>query len=64
MGSFYSGGAEYGSYGLNSMYLYGFEAFDFDVTGSTNAVTPEPSSLALFSTGLLGMAGVLRRRLA
>ena len=31
---------------------------------SVPAPTPEPSSIALFGTGLLGLAGAVRRRLA
>lgn len=31
---------------------------------SSSAVTPEPSSIALLGTGLLGFAGLLRKRLA
>ena len=31
---------------------------------SVTSVTPEPSSIALFTTGLVGMAGVMRKRLA
>jgi len=31
-------------------------------TGAINIPTPEPSSLALFGTGILGIAGMVRRR--
>jgi hypothetical protein len=44
---------------------------DFDYNDDTYvftniaaAPTPEPSSFALFGTGLLGVAGVLRRKFA
>jgi hypothetical protein len=32
-------------------------------SGDTNIVVPEPGSLTLMGTGLLGFAGVLRRKL-
>ncbi len=38
-----------------------FENVDINIT--SNAVTPEPGSIALFGTGLLGIAGTMRRRL-
>ena len=38
-------------------------AISQDVNGGTTTPTPEPASLALFGTGLLGFAGVLRRKL-
>ena len=34
----------------------------FSASGITNAPTPEPSSLILLGTGVLGAAGMLRRR--
>jgi hypothetical protein len=40
-----------------------FDIIDVDKNGSDPAV-PEPSSLALFGTGILGLAGAVRRRLA
>ncbi len=36
----------------------------FSTNGDTMTVTPEPSSIALFGTGLLGLAGVMKRRFA
>ena len=35
----------------------------FTLTGSTLGTTPEPSSILLFGSGILGLAGVLRRKL-
>ncbi len=36
----------------------------YDYTPNAVAATPEPSSIALLGTGLLGVAGVVRKRLA
>jgi hypothetical protein len=33
-------------------------------SGAINIPTPEPSSLALFGTGIIGVAGVMRRKIA
>ena len=35
----------------------------FTLTGQGPGTTPEPSSLALFGSGVLGLGGLLRRRL-
>lgn len=35
----------------------------FTLTGQGGGTTPEPSSLMLFGSGVLGLAGILRRRL-
>jgi hypothetical protein len=35
----------------------------FTITGPGGATTPEPSSILLFGSGIVGLAGVLRRRL-
>jgi hypothetical protein len=36
--------------------------FEVDGTTGTTATTPEPSTFALFSTGLAGILGIARRR--
>jgi len=37
---------------------------DFTITGSGGSgTTPEPSSIMLFGSGILGLAGLLRRKL-
>jgi hypothetical protein len=51
----------YGSSDLD----YNDDTFVFtDIAATPTSVTPEPSSLILFGTGLLGVAGTLRRKLA
>ena len=35
----------------------------FTITGGSTGTTPEPSSILLFGSGILGLAGVLRRKL-
>lgn len=48
---------------------YGGDAFGFARTAESGSwtdisQTPEPSTLALFGTGLLGFGGILKRKLA
>lgn len=38
------------------------EAFTIDGSGSGTGTTPEPSSILLFGSGLVGVAGILRRK--
>jgi len=42
----------------------GSSTFGFDVSTYGTSVTPEPTSLLLFGSGVLGLAGMLRRRMA
>jgi hypothetical protein len=39
------------------------ESESFTISGGTTGTTPEPSSIMLFGSGVLGLAGVLRRKL-
>jgi PEP-CTERM motif len=39
------------------------EAFTIGTSGGTTGSTPEPSSIMLFGSGILGLAGLLRRKL-
>lgn len=36
----------------------------FGLAPAASSITPEPSSFALLGTGLLGVAGVMRKRFA
>ena len=49
------------AYQNNGVGAIGSESFTLN--GSTGPTTPEPSSILLFGSGILGLAGVLRRKL-
>ncbi len=42
----------------------GGPSIQFSITPGNTAVTPEPSSLALLGTGVLGLVGMMRKRFA
>ncbi len=68
--NFFNLGANPGSNGLFVSIVLGFnDTKGFDQVGvieggAASVVVPEPGTLALFGTGLIGIAGLIRRRLS
>lgn len=62
-GSSYAGEIYFTSSPTSNFTTTLFDASNFEVTGQS-AVTPEPSSIALLGTGVLGLAGLVRKRFA
>lgn len=55
--------APLGNTPANMFILYGTPGAQFYVAGADVTSTPEPGSVALLGTGLIGIAGLLRRKL-
>jgi hypothetical protein len=62
--SYFYGNAPDGSFAAGTPGSYGDNVGNFNVTATAQGgvLTPEPSSLLLFGTGILGMAAMLRRK--
>jgi len=55
--------APFGNTPANMFIIYGTPGAQFYVAGADVTATPEPGSVALLGTGLIGLAGLLRRKL-